>query len=101
MALALFQVHRPTRWDQLVGHAKHKRAILAMKQRGSLGGRAFWISGPSGIGKTSMAYLIAGDVCDPDNFIEADAGELTPKGSMTLNDWYAAEPSAIGVVERF
>ena len=27
-----------------------------------------------------MAYLIAGNVCDPDNFIEADAGELTPKG---------------------
>ena len=51
-----------------------------IKCRGSLGGRAFWISGPSGIGKTSMAYLIAGDVCDPDNFIEADAGELTPKG---------------------
>ena len=80
MAKALFQIHRPSRWEDLVGHARHKRAIDAMKRRGSLGGRAFWISGPSGIGKTSMAYLIAGDVCDPDNFIEADAGELTPKG---------------------
>lgn len=50
-----------------------------MRDKGSLGSRAFWISGPSGIGKTSMAYLIAGDVCDEDNFIEIDAGGLTPK----------------------
>jgi DNA polymerase III delta prime subunit len=80
MGKALFQVHRPACREGLVGHARHKRAIESMKSRGSLGGRAFWISGPSGIGKTSMAYLIAGDVCDRDNFIEADAGELTPKG---------------------
>ena len=80
MGKALFQIHRPSCWEDLVGHARHKRAIERLKCRGSLGGRAFWISGPSGIGKSSMAYLIAGDVCDPDNFIEADAGELTPKG---------------------
>jgi len=30
-----------------------------------------------------MAYLIAGDVCDEDNFIEIDAGGITPKG---IND---------------
>lgn len=36
------------------------------------------ITGPSGTGKTTMGYLIAGDVCDPENFIELDAGEVTP-----------------------
>ena len=51
MGNALFQIHRPSRWEDLVGHARHKRAIDTMKRRGSLGGRAFWISGPSGIGK--------------------------------------------------
>ena len=84
MANALYEVYRPACWDQLVGHARHKRAIEGLKRRGSLGGRAFWISGSSGIGKTSMAYLIAGDVCDPDNFLEVDAGELTPKGLEDL-----------------
>ena len=84
MGKARFQVHRPSCWEDLVGHARHKRAIESMKCRGSLGGRAFWISGPSGIGKTSMAYLIAGDVCDRDNFIEADAGELCESLSPQL-----------------
>lgn len=76
---ALFIEHRPGDWSQLVGHDKLKRSIATMRMRGSLGGRAFWISGPSGIGKTSCAYLIAGEVCDTDNFVEVDAGELTPK----------------------
>lgn len=76
---ALYVEHRPADWSQLVGHEKLKRSIAAMRSRGSLGGRAFWISGASGIGKTSCAGLIAGDVCCPDNFVEVDAGELTPK----------------------
>ncbi len=76
---SLFLEHRPTDWSQLVGHDKLKRSIAAMRMRGSLGGRAFWISGASGIGKTSCACLIAGEVCDPENFVEVDAGELTPK----------------------
>lgn len=75
----LFQQYRPHSWEYLVGHAKAKRAIAMMTKKGSLGGRAFWLSGPSGIGKTSMAYLIAADVCDEDNFIEIDAGGMTPK----------------------
>lgn len=76
---ALFIEHRPSDWSQLVGHDQLKRSIAAMRKRGSLGGRAFWISGASGIGKTSCAGLIAGDVCCSDNFVEVDAGELTPK----------------------
>ena len=76
---ALFIEHRPSDWPELVGHDKLKRSIAAMRLRGSLGGRAFWISGASGIGKTSCAGLIAGEVCDADNFVEVDAGELTPK----------------------
>ena len=27
MGKALFQIHRPSRWEDLVGHARHKRAI--------------------------------------------------------------------------
>ncbi len=94
MAKALFQIHRPSRWEDLVGHARHKRAIEAMKRRGSLGGRAFGISGPSGIGKTSMAYLIAGDVCDPENFIEADAGE--PVNIVDRHAFRCGQPGTIG-----
>lgn len=79
MTQMLFQTYRPHTWDYLVGHDKTKRALLRMRDKGSLGGRAFWLSGASGIGKTSMAYLIAGDICDEENFIEIDAGGMTPK----------------------
>lgn len=75
---SLFERYRPRSWDDLIGHRKVRVAIEAMRSRGSLGGRAFLITGASGIGKTSIAYLIAADVCDPENFIELDAGDLTP-----------------------
>ena len=83
---SLFERHRPRTWDDLIGHTQVKRAVTAMKDRGSLGGRAFLITGASGIGKTSAAYLIAGDVCDPENFVEIDAGELTPARLDDLAD---------------
>ena len=76
---SLFRKYRPHDFSYFVGHDKVKRAIQVMAKRGSLGGKAFWISGPSGLGKTSLSYLMAGQVCDPDNFIEIDAGGMTPK----------------------
>lgn len=59
---ALFLEYRPLEWSQFMGHDKLKRSLAAMRKRGSLGGRAFWLSGASGIGKTSCACLIAGEV---------------------------------------
>ena len=79
MTKMLYEQYRPHEWAYIVGHDKTKKALLRMRDKGSLGGRAFWLSGPSGIGKTSISYLIAGDVCDSDNFIEIDAGGMTPK----------------------
>lgn len=75
---SLFERYRPRTWDDLIGHRRTVLAVQAMRKNGTLGGRAFLITGPSGCGKTSIAYLIAGDVCDPENFIEIDAGDLTP-----------------------
>lgn len=75
---SLFEQYRPRTWDDVIGHQNLKVAIQRMKERGSLGGRAFWISGLSGTGKTTCAYLIAQEVCDPENFIEIDCGDVTP-----------------------
>ncbi len=77
--MMLYQKYRPHTFDYYVGHDKVKRAVLRMAERGTFGGRAFWISGPSGTGKTTLAYLMAGQICDEDNFIEIDAGGMTPK----------------------
>lgn len=75
---ALFEQYRPRTWEDVVGHGTVKAAVRRMVATGGLGGRAFWLSGLSGTGKTTLAYLIAGEVCDPDNFEELDAGEVTP-----------------------
>ena len=77
---SLFQLYRPKTWEHFVGHEKVKACVMRMLSRGSIGGRAFWITGASGTGKTTLANLIATEVSDEENIIEVDAGELTPKG---------------------
>ena len=77
--VALFTKHRPKTWDELIGHSKMKRAIARMREAGTLGGRAFLISGSSGVGKSTSAYLIAQDVCDHENIVEVNATVVTPK----------------------
>jgi len=75
---SLFSKYRPRSWDDLIGHAHIKRAIQMKATKGELGGSAYMFTGPSGCGKTSIAYLLAGEMCEPDNFIELDAGDVTP-----------------------
>lgn len=52
----LSDLYRPTTWSEYIGHPAQVRAVrraLAAFDRG-----AFWIDGPSGTGKTTMADLI-------------------------------------------
>jgi replication-associated recombination protein RarA len=43
-----------------------------------IGGRAIWISGASGTGKTTLAGVLATQVADAEYIVELDAGNLTP-----------------------
>jgi replication-associated recombination protein RarA len=51
--------------------------IQALARRGTLAGRAFWLSGASGTGKTTIARLIAAEVADEICVQEIDATALT------------------------
>jgi replication-associated recombination protein RarA len=62
--------------DDVVGQDKALARLAALRRRG-LAGRAYWINGQSGTGKTTIARLIAAEVSDPFNVVEIDAGELT------------------------
>lgn len=74
---ALFERRRPADLDSVVGQDKAKRQLKHLKERrGTLGGRSYWISGKSGMGKTSLARIIAADVADPWGIEEIDAAEL-------------------------
>lgn len=74
---ALFERHRPTSLDAVVGQSAavaQVRAVLAL----GWGGRAWWITGASGCGKTTLARIIAADGCDELGVEEIDAQTLTP-----------------------
>lgn len=80
---ALYEQFRPTTWDQVIGQPKAVATVRRLADRG-LGGRAFWLSGASGIGKTTIARLIASELADPHAIEELDASEITPAALRSI-----------------
>lgn len=74
--MQLFEQYRPRDWSDVVGQDHVVRAIETLKQRG-LAGRAYWLSGGSGTGKTTIAKLLAQQVADDWFIDDLDASELT------------------------
>jgi len=74
--MKLVEKYRPSTFDDVVGQDRTIAKIRGLRARG-LGGRSFWVSGISGIGKTTIARLIAAEIADPFCTVEIDAGELS------------------------
>ncbi|MBW3598188.1 MAG: AAA family ATPase [Planctomycetes bacterium] len=74
--MSLFERHRPRAWAEVVGQEKIIANIDRLRPRG-LGGRAYWITGQSGTGKTTIARLIAAEIADTWCVDEIDAAGLT------------------------
>jgi len=72
----LTEQYRPKTWADVVGQDKVVAKVQALAKRG-LAGRAFWISGQSGTGKTTIGRLIASEVADDLCVREVDAAGLT------------------------
>jgi replication-associated recombination protein RarA len=75
--MQLHEKYRPRTWSDVAGQPKALATIERLRPRG-LAGRAYWLSGKSGTGKTTIAKLLAEDIADPMNVEEFDAQELTP-----------------------
>jgi replication-associated recombination protein RarA len=76
--MQLHEEYRPKCWADVAGQDKVIARIQALAKRG-LSGRAYWLSGASGTGKTTIGKLIAAEVADDWNTEEIDAALLTPK----------------------
>ena len=61
--MQLHEQYRPHKWSDVIGQTKAVRTIQALAKRG-LGGRAFFITGSSGTGKTTIARLVSAEIAD-------------------------------------
>ena len=75
--MQLHEQYRPKTWDDVVGQDKAIAQIKRIAERG-LAGRAYWLTGQSGTGKTTMARIIASEVASDLCTQEIDATDLTP-----------------------
>jgi len=72
--MQLTEKYRPNTLDEVVGQDKAVATIRRRIEAGGFGGRAVWISGASGVGKTTLARIIAGTLADPFFVGEFDSG---------------------------
>ena len=81
--IPLHEQYRPRCWTDVVGQSKAIAKIQTVGRRG-LSGRAFWIAGQSGTGKTTIGRLIASDVASDLCIEEIDATDLTPAALRSI-----------------
>jgi len=74
--MRLSEAYRPRQWSEVVGQAKAIETIDRLRKRG-LSGRAYFMAGPTGTGKTTLARLIAAEVADDHGTTEIDGSEVT------------------------
>jgi replication-associated recombination protein RarA len=82
--MCLYRKYRPDSWDYVIGHGKVKRVVAGMATAGTIGGHAFLVTGASGIGKSTIARLVALEICDDDNILDLDASGLTPAAIVDI-----------------
>lgn len=87
--MRLSEKWRPDKLDDVAGQPKAVDAVRGLLARGGAGGRAWWISGPTGTGKTTLGRIIARTLADPSAIVELCARELTADLLRELADSWA------------
>jgi DNA polymerase-3 subunit gamma/tau len=83
---SLYEEYRPTKLSNMVGQESAVRKIRAIAKRG-FGGKAFWINGSSGTGKTTIARIIANRMADELFINEYDSADsLDTKEIEIINE---------------
>ncbi len=76
---------RPKSFEAIVAHDKWRKLLIARRDSGMIGGAAYYITGPSGVGKGCFADCIAGAVADKFHITETTGAQLTVKD---CEDWF-------------
>jgi DNA polymerase III gamma/tau subunit len=93
--MQLHEQYRPRQWSDVIGQAKALERIQQLRKRG-LAGRAYWLSGQSGTGKTTIAKLLAAEVADSWSTVEIDGGQVTTELLDDLDDQCQQRPFGRG-----
>ena len=82
----LYEKYRPQTFAEVLGQDKAVKQIQLAGRTG-FGGKAFWISGPSGTGKTTLARIIGRQIADDFCIEEYDsADKLTAEELRKIDD---------------
>lgn len=79
----LAEKYRPRAWSDVVGQPKAIAVIESMRRRG-LPGRAIWIAGKSGTGKTTIAELLAAEIAHECCIERFTARTMTPADVLAV-----------------
>lgn len=82
--MTLHEKYRPRTWSDVVGQSKALAVLDSLRSRGGLAGRAYWIAGKSGTGKTIIAELLAADVAHECCIERYTARTLMPSDVATI-----------------
>lgn len=85
MPQSLAEKHRPKTLDGIVGQDKAVKLVRLHLERGGFAGRAVYITGASGYGKTTLARIIADTLADRDMVAELDSAD--DLDADTLERW--------------
>ena len=72
----LYEKYRPSTLHEVLGQPGAVAAVQSILGRGGFGGKAVWLSGATGTGKTTLARIIAGTLADPWAVVEYDSADL-------------------------
>lgn len=86
--MQLFETYRPRHLSEVLGQSKAVATIERLHKANALLGRAYLITGASGTGKTTLAWIMARLVADETHTIEFDACDCTRARIADIeNDW--------------
>ena len=75
--------YRPTTWEEVLGQSSVVSSLRSLIK--SSGRRSIILTGPSGVGKTTIARILASKVrCEASNLLEIDAATHTGIDAMRM-----------------